>query len=100
ESDARKSLQLVVDSLDQPRLGAIRAAPLRIRLEPDVELDIEEAGRIGTVIGPPQLRGHRGDLRKGAQYLPNPRSDLRGLIERDGVWHGRAHPQRPLIEMR
>jgi hypothetical protein len=52
EDDAGKGLELLVDGLDQRRLGAIRAGPLRIGFQADVEFDVEKAGRIGAVVGP------------------------------------------------
>ena len=100
ENDSGKGLELLVDGLDQPGLGAIGAGPLRVGLETDVEFDVEETGRIGAVVGPAEFRGDRGDFGKGAQYLPHLGRDLRRFVERNGVGHGGAHPQRAFIQLR
>src|SRR5665213_2254358 len=76
------------------------AAPLRVRFQADVKLDVEETGRIRAVIGPAQFRGNRGYLGKGAQYLAYFGGDLGRFIERDGVWHRGAHPQRAFVQLR
>ena len=90
----------MVDGLNQPGLGAIMARPLRVRCQPNVKLDVEKAGRIRAVVGPAQFRGDRGDFRKGVQDLPHLGSDLCRFIERNGVGHRRAHPQRAFVELR
>ena len=100
ENDSGKCLELLVDGLDQPGLGAIRAGPLRVGFETDVKLDVEKAGRIGAVVGSAQLRGDRGDFGKGVQYVAHPGRDLRRFVERNGVGHRCAHPQRAFIQMR
>ena len=57
EVDARKCLQLLVDGRDQRLLVAVWAVPLRIRLQADEELDVEEAGGVGAVVGTAEFRG-------------------------------------------
>ena len=81
EVDAGKGLELLVDGLDQPGLGAVGAGPLRIGLETDIEFDVEEAGRIGAVVGPAEFRGDGGDLGKGAQYVAHLGRDLGRFVE-------------------
>ena len=81
EIDSGECLELLVDGLDQPRLGAVGAGPLRIGLEIDIELDIEEAGGIGAVVGPAEFRGDRGDFGKGMQDLAHLGRDLRRFVE-------------------
>ena len=62
EGDAGKGGELLVDGLDQLGLAVIAAVPLAVGLEADVELGVEEAGRIGAVVRPPVLGGDDGDL--------------------------------------
>ncbi len=100
ENDSGKGLELLVDGLDQRGLGAIGAGPLRVGLEADVKLDVEKAGRIGAVVGPAEFRGDRGDFGKGVQDVADLGRDLRRFVERNGVGHRRAHPQRAFIQLR
>ena len=87
-------------AVDQLRLGADGAAPLRIGLQADIEFGVEEAGRVGAVVGSAMLRSDRGDLGKGGDDRADLGHDLRRFIEGDGVGHGRAHPQRAFVEVR
>ena len=64
EDDAGEGLQLLVDRLRSGRLVAIGAMPFAIRLEADIEFDIEKAGGVGAVIGAAQLGSDEGDLRE------------------------------------
>ncbi len=102
EDDAGEGGQALVDRFGQFILVADIAVPgfVLVRFESDVELTIEEAGRIGAVIGAAQLRADHRDLRIGHQDVANLRRDLAGFFERDGVRHGGAHPERAFVEMR
>ena len=64
EDDAGERLELPADGVDELGLGANRAGPLRVRLQADEELVVEETGGIGAVIRPSQLVRDDGDLRK------------------------------------
>ena len=55
ENDSGKGLELLVDGLNQRGFGAMTAGPLRVRLEPNVKLDVEETGRIRAVVGAAQF---------------------------------------------
>ena len=99
ERDARKGTELFVQRGDQLSLVVDRTAPLRIRLKPDEEFGIEEAGRIGPVIGSAMLRSHHGHFRKGGDDRPDLRHDLGRFIEGDRVGHGGTHPQRAFVEV-
>ena len=77
--------------VDELLLRPVATPPLGVGLEPHVELVVEEAGRVGAVVGPAVLRGDDRHLREGAQDAADLGRDLRRLLER-----GRAsRPSRP-----
>ena len=100
EDDAGKRLELLVDGLDQLRLRVIGAVPFAVRLEPDEEFHVEEAGRVGAVIRPAMLGGDHGDFGERAENLAHLRRDLARFLEGDRVGHGGANPQRAFIQVR
>ena len=73
--------------------------PLRIGLEADEEFGVEEAGRVGAVVGPAMFRADHGDLGEGGDNRADLRHDLRRFIERDRVGHGRPDPQGAFVQM-
>src|SRR5207245_5537405 len=103
ENDAGISLEPPADGVNQLVLGPDPARSLPrlvlIRLEADVELAVEKAGGVGAVVRAPQFGAYDRDLRVGHQDLPDLGSDLARFLERDGIRHGGAHPQRSLVEV-
>ena len=100
EDDAGKRLELLVDGLDQLRLGAIRPLPFAVGLEPDEEFHVEKAGGVRAVVRPAMLGGDDGDFGEGAENLADLRRDLARFLERDGVGHGGANPERAFVQVR
>ncbi len=85
EDNAGEGVELLLDRLDEARLGMDFAVPggVVIRLEADVEFVVEEAGGIGAVVGAAKLVGDRGHLRKAEQNIANLRAKaLRPLRKR------------------
>ena len=69
------------------------------RLQRYVEFGIEEAGGIGPVVGPPELRDDRYDFGKAPDDLPHA-VDVGGrLLERDRRRQRGADPQIAFLEM-
>ena len=101
--------QLVLDLLagDLPCPGQ-RIAPERRPLAPpllhrpqrDVELDVEEAGDVGAVVGPADVRHDPPDLGHRGHDLAEPGGKPRGPLERDGPRQERANPEVALLELR
>src|SRR5262245_30096871 len=100
EVDARKfRLQSCVDLLDELVLGHT-LAPLLGRLQRRKELGIEEACRIGAVIGA-SLLGHDGlDFGKTLDHQPYAVDEVVALLERNRRRHGCANPEIALLQMR
>ena len=73
--------------------------PLADRLQRGEELGIEEARRIGAVVGPAVLRHHRLDLGEAADQLAHPIDVGVALLERDRGGHGGADPQIAFLEL-
>jgi hypothetical protein len=74
ERDSGKAVEQDVERVNQRRLVADGTLPLVVGLEPDIELGVEEAGRVGPVVRPAMLRGNHGHLREGLDdgaYLRN-----------------------------
>ncbi len=64
EDDTRESLQLLFDRVGQCCFVLVVPVPLVVRLQPNEELVVVEACRVGPVVGPPQLVGDHGHLRE------------------------------------
>ena len=86
--------------VDQLVLRVVRAVPLAVRLEPDVELGVEEACGIGAGVVAAVLGRDDRDFGEALEDRANLRHDLRRFLERDRVRHRRAHPQRAFVELR
>ena len=71
-----------------------------VGLQADIEFAVEKAGRIGAIVGTSQLRADHSDLRIRHQDVANLRRNLAGFLERNGVRHGRPHPERAFIQVR
>src|SRR5712692_9573241 len=80
--------------------GARLPGLVAIGLQSNVKLTIKKAGWIGPVIGTAELRADHGDLRVLVQDVANLGSKFGGVLERDGVRHGGADPERAFVEMR
>jgi hypothetical protein len=64
------------------------------------QLDVEEAGRIGAVIGPAVLGDDCHHLRAPAQDLPDSGHHRLAPPERDGGRQRRPDPEIPLLQVR
>ncbi len=73
--------------------------PLRHRLERREEFGIEEAGRVGAVVGTAVLRHHGVDLGEFADESADLVDVAVALLERDGRRHGGADPQVAFLEL-
>ena len=64
-----------------------------------VELDVEEAGHVGAVVGPADVRHHPLDLRHRGDHLAEPGGDSRGRLERHGPRQDGPDPEVALLEL-
>src|SRR5579872_4418706 len=102
ENDPGEGRELFVDRVDQFFFIAEISVPnvVFVRLKPDVELAVEEAGGIGAVVGAAKFRADDRDLRIRHQNVADLRGNLTGFFERNCVGHRRANPESAFIEVR
>ena len=87
--------QLVLDLLAGHPL-----APLLHRLERGVEFEVEEAGDVGPVVGPADVRHHVLDLGDRGDHLAEPRGHPGGGLQRDRPGQEGPDPEVPLLQLR
>ena len=99
--DARHLLEFTIHGADQLVLVLVEdGPPLILRLQVDEIFRIEEAGRVGAVVGPAHLADHVRDLGKGGQHGARFVHDGHAL-GRPGAGRERAaHPDGAFIQMR
>ena len=73
--------------------------PLLGRLERREEFGVEQAGRVGAVVGAAVLRHHRLDLGEAADHLAHAVDVAVALLERDRRRHCRPDPQVALFKL-
>ncbi len=73
--------------------------PLLHRPQRDVELEVEEAGDVGAVVGPADVRHDAPDLGDRGDDLAEPRGHPGGLLERDGPRQHGADPEVALLQL-
>ncbi len=100
EVDPGNIRQFLFNLFDQRMLRGNGGTPLFERFERDQELGVEEAGRIGSVVGTAQLRGHVDHLGVLTEDQAHFRRQLRRLFERDIDRHGRPHPDIAFLQRR
>jgi len=103
EDNAGKGLQLLLNILGKFLLvvnGPRLPGSIAVRPEADIELIVEESGRVGAIVGPAQLGTNVGDHWILHQDFTHLRREATGFLKRDGVGQSGANPQRALVEMR